>query len=563
MEATTKEQSGKLYQSHRYILVVSLFIVSASLLVVLTTFAINMLTSTGDFNRLLVQYNHQTNDRDKILFNYIETGDTSYKVAYQELLEHSHATRNVVDELLDENPKPELIFEKIQVNRIHPNEITGLIRIFTFFSEKPEVKELKKNWARVKTLNMEKRIWADSLLSEDYDESGWAKEASVLRRLNEEINTHILKMIEGNSTILLLLKNYSLWATVLLGILIVLIGVIFTVRGVKQIDKLKKVLHQRDYLALFPELNQHPVLNISSNGQLQYVNQATYNLFPDLRKQGINHPFLKEVKDELPVLHNVRNHSVIKEVKVGESYYQQAINYLSKEKGIHVHSFDITTIKEQQNEISKSLAEKNMLLAEVHHRVKNNMAVISSLLELQEMLGDDPNTALAESRSRIKSMAIVHELLYQSDSLSEIVTHEYLEKISMHLKRTFPNVSKADVDQSAPSQKLNINQAVPLGLLINELVLFICHQAISPEQSFDLALGVHSANNHLCLQLSASLPQTETPLASKNHAALRGNLIENLLEQIEAELKVPDTDHLVMQIWFKPSDKSGSSSSYL
>ncbi len=563
MEETTNDRSENIYKTHRHILVVSLFIIAASLLVVLTSFAVNMLTSTGDFNRLLVQYSQQNSDHDQVLFRYIKTADKSYKQTYLELLDKNSNNKNVIDELLSKNPNPDLIFDKFHLSEIHPNEITGLIRIFTFFSEQPEVIELKRTWNKIKALNTEKRKWADSLLAVHSTSTELNNEASVLRQFNGDINDHIRQMVEENSAILLLLKRYSLWATVLLGIIIVLIGVIFTVRGVIQIEKLKKVLHQRDYLALFPELNQYPVLNITSNGELEFVNQATQKLFPDLRKQGIDHPFLKEVKNELPQLFNGQNHSVVREVKIGESYYQQAINYLSEKQGIHVHSFDITTIKEQQIEISKSLDEKNMLLAEVHHRVKNNMAIISGLLELQEMLGDDPDTALAESRSRIKSMAIVQELLYQSESLSEIATKEYLEKISDHLQLTFPTIKKAVVGPSNSLPMLNINQAVPLGLLINELALFISHQTTSPDQDFDLMLGVNKTNDQLCVQLTATLPQAESPLDNNKKPSLRGNLIENLLEQIEAELKVPHADRLIMQIWFKPSNKKGSSSSYL
>lgn len=100
------------------------------------------------------------------------------------------------------------------------------------------------------------------------------------------------------------------------------------------------------------------MLNVTLDGQLGYINQAARRLFPELEKQGIDHPFLRELKSDFKQLIKQTNASMLKEVQINGSYYQQAINYLSKENGIHIHSINITKLKEQQLEISESLDEK-------------------------------------------------------------------------------------------------------------------------------------------------------------------------------------------------------------
>lgn len=191
------------------------------------------------------------------------------------------------------------------------------------------------------------------------------------------------------------------------------------------------------------------------------------------------------------------------------------------------------------------------------------MAVISGLLELHEMMGEDPNKALSESRSRIKSMAIVHELLYQSNSFSEINTDEYLHKLANHLRLSLANVEKVQVLKPTHSSNLNINQAVPLGLLMNELVFYLSQQAFVRKDKISLNLDIAEIENKICLKITSPVRHIKNPLKATAHPTLRMNLIKNLLEQIEGELVVPESEHLIITIRFTPSAKKGSSSSHL
>jgi len=136
-------------------------------------------------------------------------------------------------------------------------------------------------------------------------------------------------------------------------------------------------------------------------------------------------------------------------------------------------SYDITERKQMETQIATSLREKEYLLKEIHHRVKNNLQVISSLLSMQADKATDRNVieSLTDSQNRVKSIALVHEKLYQSKSLDQIEYGDYLNKFAMHLFDTY-NVTQSRISCTIHAENIfvDINQAVPCSLIINELL---------------------------------------------------------------------------------------------
>jgi PAS domain S-box-containing protein len=134
---------------------------------------------------------------------------------------------------------------------------------------------------------------------------------------------------------------------------------------------------------------------------------------------------------------------------------------------------DITPQKLVEMKMRASLQEKEVLLREIHHRVKNNLQVIASLLNIQVTAEPDAEArkGLAESQNRIHSMALVHQLLYQSKDLAQIDAGEYLEKLVNRLVQGY-NIApdRISVHVSVASLRLDIDRAIPCGLIVNELV---------------------------------------------------------------------------------------------
>lgn len=132
---------------------------------------------------------------------------------------------------------------------------------------------------------------------------------------------------------------------------------------------------------------------------------------------------------------------------------------------------DITERKAAEEELRRSLAEKTVLLQEVHHRVKNNLAVISSMLEMQAMgLSGTEAAVLREAEGRILSMAAVHESLYQSRTLEEIDAQEHFSALADRIVRSFPHADTVDIRVDAHGCRLPIAIAMPCSLIANELI---------------------------------------------------------------------------------------------
>jgi PAS domain S-box-containing protein len=133
---------------------------------------------------------------------------------------------------------------------------------------------------------------------------------------------------------------------------------------------------------------------------------------------------------------------------------------------------DVTEEKLAEQKLKMALAEKETLLREVHHRVKNNLQVITSLLSLQADYIEDPHTLelFRETQARLRSMALIHQELYQSKDLNRINFHEYIEKLISNLVQVFSINSNVQLLLDIEEVYFNVDTAIPLGLIINELV---------------------------------------------------------------------------------------------
>jgi PAS domain S-box-containing protein len=141
--------------------------------------------------------------------------------------------------------------------------------------------------------------------------------------------------------------------------------------------------------------------------------------------------------------------------------------------GIYGIYVDITDRRNAEEQVRKSLREKEMMLAEIHHRVKNNLAVITGLLELQSFSAESESAKriLKDSQMRVNSIAMVHEKLYKSEDFAEVDIDQYFKELSHVIHQTMKRAeTKVNIELNIGSVKLPITQAIPCGLLLNEIL---------------------------------------------------------------------------------------------
>jgi len=173
------------------------------------------------------------------------------------------------------------------------------------------------------------------------------------------------------------------------------------------------------------------------------------------------------------------------------------IDFKGKPAGIAT-LIDTTEQKLSEERIRASLAEKEVLLKEVHHRVKNNLQVISSLLELQsDSIRDERSRAIfRDSQNRIKSIALIHQKLYQSESLAYIDLREYIGELARHLISTSsmePEQICLKVDVGDFS--LGVDEAIPCGLIVNELISNSLKHAFPDDRGGEISVGCRIAED--------------------------------------------------------------------
>lgn len=223
---------------------------------------------------------------------------------------------------------------------------------------------------------------------------------------------------------------------------------------------------------------------------------------------------------------------------------------------------DLTEQVSLKNHLQKSLTEKEILLQEVHHRVKNNLAIIASLLQLQ-ILNDCNEYAkpkLQEAYSRIFSIAKVHESLYNQDNISEISFTDYLSSVV----DTMPNVARdPDFDMNIQKEEtpliLNVNQAVPLSLLINELVNLT--PGVEGKQQAELSYKCEG--DQITISVSGLDNQIEEFNSDANKSDFHHLLIKTFLQQIDAVIDVEQNCRNKFVISFKKKNSFKGSSNTL
>jgi two-component sensor histidine kinase len=212
-------------------------------------------------------------------------------------------------------------------------------------------------------------------------------------------------------------------------------------------------------------------------------------------------------------------------------------------------------IAEQSKVIQTSLTEKETLLREIHHRVKNNLQIISSLLNIQSENIEDPNvlSSIKEGQSRVQAMSLIHSNLYQSEHINNVNIETYLKELVAYLSEMFAGQSKnIEIEVDAHEIEFDIDTAIPLGLIVNELVSNAYKYAFDNQQQGKVQIKV-KALNKTDYELNVKdngkgLPDNFDPAKSKS---LGLKLVKILSKQLRGKFKSSSSNGAIFVVTFK------------
>ncbi|MBT4090996.1 MAG: sensor histidine kinase [Deltaproteobacteria bacterium] len=193
---------------------------------------------------------------------------------------------------------------------------------------------------------------------------------------------------------------------------------------------------------------------------------------------------------------------------------------------------DITEKKKNEELIKASLKEKETLLQEIHHRVKNNLTVVASLLNLQANSMEDESlkAALSDSQSRVQAMSAIHETLYQSENLSAIDMNIYLSKLGHDVARNYRIGSQVNLKVEAENISIGAKQASPIGLIINELITNSFKYAFPVTEDGEIKINLQKTEDQIELEYADNGIGMPEGLDWKNSDTLGLKLVRTLVE---------------------------------
>ncbi|HSV98287.1 MAG TPA: 7TM-DISM domain-containing protein [Spirochaetota bacterium] len=214
---------------------------------------------------------------------------------------------------------------------------------------------------------------------------------------------------------------------------------------------------------------------------------------------------------------------------------------------------DITEQKRARDQLSASLNEKDILLKEIHHRVKNNMQIISSLLNLQldGIKEESQKTALLDCQSRIYSMALVHERIYKSESFERVDFAGYIEVLANMLLQSHAGYrSGIHLDLNLESIYIPLEKSVSCGLIVNELITNGLRHAFMEMERGTLAITLRREGDMILLQVAddgKGLPEGFDPMKQET---LGIQLVHMLVEQMRGTLEITSADGTCFRVLF-------------
>lgn len=337
-------------------------------------------------------------------------------------------------------------------------------------------------------------------------------------------------------------------------------------------DKLEEIILEAPSAICILEGPQHQYTYANKEyqqlvGERKLVGKTVKEALPELQEQGFFELLDKVYKtgelhkgNEVPF---IVQHKESKKTYYRNFIYKPITDDEGNRTGIFVEAVDVTKQVNTRKKLEKSNQEKQILLSELHHRVKNNLALITGLIELEMDAYPQDAIPLKTTRNRIFTIAELHEVLFQQQSLKDIPFHSFMDRLRDILFKSNEKNEHPDIEIKCNQLKLNINQAVPLGLMLNE-ILSRLKNGNGTQHCKAIKVSLHiDDKNEVTTELDIQqLNEQIKEKLIKSEEYLPATLIKVLTQQLEATLNhTQDKNSDIFKIQFKKEHKKGAASS--
>ena len=237
--------------------------------------------------------------------------------------------------------------------------------------------------------------------------------------------------------------------------------------------------------------------------------------------------------------------------------HKQKVNTVLQGKNEEIET-TLSQLKTSQTSLTVKNAENELLLKEIHHRVKNNLEIVSSLLQLQMAQIDDPSVqaAMLTSQNRVHSMGIIHQKLYQGEHLATIEMRDYFLNLSESILDSFNAEGRIKIECNMPQLVLDVDTAISIGLITNELITNSLKYAYKENEKGAIKISLTEDQNDLSTEGSLLLKISDDGIGKSMNSQPKGTgfgtqLIMLLTKQLDGQLNYEINNGTIVSLVFK------------
>lgn len=552
------DSTKRLQIDRKMIGILSVFTFLGICLVITIIVATNTLTGLIGFSSMQTHWTEARKEGTQHLISYIRTEDEKHLARFDKAMATIDSARYIRTRLAAKDSDHPSIRTKFNDLHILPQDVDNMITVFERFHNFADFKRSISQWAASDSILKKMESLADSIgtrvVTSSFSNADKKKALDRVEELDRKLTQKEYEITESLSHGVAYLKKIVWGISISLGLILLITGGFLTIRFLKSLKKWHRTIEirEQEYRSLFEE-NPNAVYSFSTEGEFVQGNQALENMIgysiDELRgrtfKEFLNPSEVERVEAYFQKAVNgmPQTYETVGVTKDSNNIYLEITNlpiYVNNEiTGVYGIAQDITDRKEKKEKIKEQLEEKTHLLSEVHDRVKNNLALVSGLINLQRDMvrEEEENTYLDNIASRIHSMAMVHERLYQTENFSRLRIDKYISEFCSNIDNMVSDGNPdSEIVLNVDPVNLNIKQAIPLALLLNELITNAYKYGGSPDNNITVSLEEHQNLVTICVKdRGTGLPE-EYDLERPNSLGLR--LIKVLINQLDASCEL-------------------------